>query len=211
MIDFSQFHFLRPLWLLALIPLIIVIWMLAVRKLGSRSWETVCDAELLPFILIGRSIQTRRWSLGLIGSCGLLAILSLAGPTWEQLPQPVFQSQSALVIALDLSRSMEASDIKPSRLERARFKIADLLKLRQEGQTALLVYAGEAFTVTPLTDDTKTIASQLPALTTLMMPAHGSDAGRALKKSEELLKQAGMGEGHILLVTDEVGVSGNQA
>jgi Ca-activated chloride channel family protein len=210
MIDFSQFHFIRPLWLLALLPLAIIIWLLAVRKLGNRSWETVCDAELLPFILIGRSTQTQRWTVGLIGLCGLLAILSLAGPAWERLPQPVFRSQSALVIALDLSRSMEATDIQPSRLERARFKIIDLLKQRREGQTALLVYAGDAFVVTPLTDDTSTIESQLPALSTSLMPAQGSNTVSALEKAEQLLKQGGMSKGHILLVTDEVDISGTR-
>jgi Ca-activated chloride channel family protein len=210
MIDFSQFHFIRPLWLLALLPLAIIIWLLAVRKLGNRSWETVCDAELLPFILIGRSTQTQRWTVGLIGLCGLLAILSLAGPAWERLPQPVFRSQSALVIALDLSRSMEATDIQPSRLERARFKIIDLLKQRREGQTALLVYAGDAFVVTPLTDDTSTIESQLPALSTSLMPAQGSNTVRALKKAEQLLKQGGMSKGHVLLVTDEVDIHGTR-
>ncbi len=99
---------------------------------------------------------------------------------------------------------MYADDIKPSRLARARFKIADLLNLRKEGQTALLVYAGDAFTVTPLTDDIKTINSQLSALSPEIMPAPGSNTVIAITKSTELLKQAGISKGHILLVTDEV-------
>ncbi len=131
-------------------------------------------------------------------------IIALAGPSWERLPEPVFEKESALVIAMDLSYSMYADDIKPSRLERARFKISDLLDLRQEGQTALIVYAGDAFTVTPLTDDIKTIKSQLTALTPQIMPAPGSNTEIAMEKAAELLKQAGNGEGHILLVTDEI-------
>ena len=110
------------------------------------------------------------------------------------------------MIALDLSRSMDAADIKPSRLIMARYKIADILKQRKDGQTALLVYAGDAFTVTPLTDDTETIDSQLSALNTDIMPSQGSDTVSALEKAAELLKQAGLQKGQILLVTDGVEV-----
>ena len=137
-----------------------------VLKASSGLWQSVCDAELLPHVLIDRPLQHQRWPLLLYGLSGLLVIVALAGPTWERLPVPVFRNDSALVIALDLSRSMDATDIKPSRLERARFKIIDILRRRKDGQTALIVYAGDAFVVTPLTDDTETIRSQLPALTT---------------------------------------------
>jgi Ca-activated chloride channel homolog len=200
----SEFHFLRPYWFIAIIPLAILLWMLVKRHLINKHWESVCDPELIPYILVGRSGAKKYTNIVLIGLASLLVVIALAGPTWERLPQPVFQKESALVIALDLSYSMYADDIKPSRLERARFKIADLLKLRQEGQTALIVYAGDAFTVTPLTDDIKTINSQLSALSPEIMPAPGSNTGIAITKSTELLKQAGISQGHILLVTDEV-------
>ncbi|MFI3122439.1 MAG: tetratricopeptide repeat protein, partial [Methylococcales bacterium] len=95
-------------------------------------------------------------------------------------------------------------DIKPSRLIRARYKIADILKQRKDGQTALLVYAGAAFTVTPLTDDTETIDSQLSALTTDIMPSEGNNTSIVLEKAVELFKQAGLQKGQILLVTDSV-------
>ena len=87
---------------------------------------------------------------------------------------PVFRPQSALVILLDLSRSMDCPDLSPSRLARARFKVADILKQRKEGQTALVAFAGDAFTVTPLTTDTKTIDSLLSSLKTEIMPTQGS-------------------------------------
>jgi Ca-activated chloride channel family protein len=119
------------------------------------------------------------------------------------MPSPVFRNESALVIALDLSLSMDAEDIKPSRLIRARYKIADILKQRKDGQTALLVYAGDAFTVTPLTDDTETIDSQLSALTTDIMPSDGNNTELVLEKAVELFKQSGLQKGQILLVTDE--------
>jgi len=99
---------------------------------------------------------------------------------------------------------MDAGDIKPSRLIRARYKIADLLRRRKDGQTALLVFAGDAFTVTPLTDDTETIASQLEALTTDIIPTQGSHAGAALNLAVQLLQQAGLPKGEIILITDGV-------
>jgi len=178
--------------------------MLAKRHLINRHWENVCDPALLPYILVGGSGTKKYTDILLVGLVSLLVVIALAGPCWERLPQPVFQKESALVIALDLSLSMYANDIKPNRLERARFKIADLLNLRQEGQTALIVYAANAYTVTPLTDDIKTIKSQLPALSPEIMPAPGSNAGIAIAKSTDLLIQAGVSKGHILLITDEV-------
>ena len=203
MIDWSQFHFLRPAWFAALVPLAALLWLLLRRRFGSR-WETVCDAALLPFILLGSRERPRRWSLLAVLVCGVLAVTALAGPTWSRLPQPVFSTQTALVIALDLTHSMEAADVSPSRLVRARFKIADLLRQRQEGQLALLVYAGDAFTVVPLTDDSATIVSQLPAVTTDIMPVQGNRTDLALERAGELLRQAGRSQGDILLITDEV-------
>ncbi len=200
----AEFHFIRPYWFIAIVPLVLLLWMLAKRHLVNKHWESVCDPELLPYILVGKAGSKKYTNISLLGIVSLLMIIALAGPTWERLPEPVFKKESALVIAMDLSLSMYADDIKPSRIERARFKISDLLDLRDEGQTALIVYAGDAFTVTPLTDDIKTIKSQLTALTPRIMPAPGSNAGIAIKKSTELLKQAGNSTGHILLVTDEV-------
>lgn len=202
--NLTDFHFLRPLWFLALIPLALLINYLCKRGMTSRQWETVCDPELLPHILVGRSGKRHYLSEILIALAGVVMIVALAGPTWERLPQPVYKKESALVIGLDLSLSMFADDVKPSRLERARFEIADLLEKRKEGQTALLVYAGDAFTVTPLTDDVKTINSQLSALSPAIMPSPGSQTGLALSLARDLLTQAGIPEGDILLVTDEI-------
>lgn len=206
MIDFDLFHFLRPQWFLALLPLALVLWLLFFKKQGSRGWEAVCDERLLPHILIRKPGRARRASLALTALGGLLAVAALAGPAWEKLPQPVFTARDALVIALDLTRSMDAGDVSPSRLERARFKIRDLIEKRSEGQTALLVYAGEAFVVTPLTDDVETIKSQLNALEPDIMPALGNRPDKAVDLSMDLLRQAGRRQGHLLLITDEAEV-----
>lgn len=198
----TDFHFLRPYWLLALFPyLLILAWTLR-SKLARGNWSAVCDAALLPYLLKDKPAKRSRWPIAFGALAALLAIVALAGPSWKKLPSPVFRNESALVIALDLSRSMDAEDVKPSRLIRARYKIADVLRQRKDGQTALLVYGGDAFTVTPLTTDNETIASQLEALTTDIMPVPGKGTAAVLNKAVELFKQAGMQTGRIVLITD---------
>ncbi|AEF98558.1 VWA domain-containing protein [Methylomonas methanica] len=198
----ATFHFLRPWWLLSIIPAAVLLYLSVQHKYRRGDWTTVCDAELLPFILQDKPdrVHPGGW-IGAALAC-LLCILALAGPTWERIPSPAFRNDSALVIALDLSKSMNATDIKPSRISRARYKISDILKQRKDGQTALLVYSGDAFTVTPLTTDTATINSQIEALTTDIMPSSGSNTGVAIEKATDLLHQAGLAQGDILLVTD---------
>ena len=203
MIDLELFHFLRPQWFIALLPLAALTWYLFFRKGAQSNWEAVVDEGLLPYILVGGAVRTRRAALALTVTGGLLGIVALAGPAWDKLPQPVFTSQDALVIALDLTRSMDANDVSPGRLERARYKISDILDQRREGQTALLVYSGAAFTVTPLTDDGETIRSQLKALDTGIMPVTGNRTDKALTLARDLLKQGGMRRGHVLLITDD--------
>lgn len=204
--DVSQFHFVRPLWLLALLPWLLILLSLWRRHNHGGVWEKIIDPRLRPFVLMGASSTRRsRLALWLGAIVAALMILAQAGPVWEKRPQPLFQQQSALVIALDLSRSMDAGDLSPSRLARARFKVNDILDRRKDGQTALLVWAATPFTVTPLTDDVKTIRSLLPSLSTTMMPAQGSRADRAIDKAVELMKNAGQLHGDILLLTDGAG------
>ncbi|UOA09497.1 VWA domain-containing protein [Methylobacter sp. S3L5C] len=205
----AEFHFIRPYWLLAIIPFVVILVLMLRNKLSQGNWSAVCDAELLPYLLQEKAVNQSYRSLTTGAIAALLVIAALAGPTWQRLPSPVFRNESALVIALDLSRSMDAEDIKPSRLIRARYKIADILKQRKDGQTALLVYAGDAFTVTPLTNDTQTIDSQLSALTTDIMPSEGSNTRMVLEKAVELFKQAGLQKGQILLITD--GINSDEA
>jgi len=204
MFSLATFHFLRPYWLLALIPMLVLLWIYLKRYQVRGSWSAVCDPRLLPHILMGVEKRHSRWQVGLMGLVGCIAVMALAGPAWKQLPQPVFRDQSSLVIVLDLSRSMDSTDIRPSRLIRARLKILDILQQRREGQTALVVYAGESFIVTPLTQDTNTISSLVNTLNTDLMPSQGSRSSEALKKAGKLLQQAGITHGDILLISDGV-------
>ena len=198
----ADFHFLRPEWLYAIpIVVLVAVW-LGRRRLGAGNWQQVVDAALMPFVLSrapGRGSDYRWWLLGL---GGVMAVVALAGPAWERIEQPVFRAEQALVIALDLSRSMDAQDVSPSRLVRARLKILDILERRKSGQTALVVYSANAFTVTPLTTDTDTVAALVNSLSTDIMPSRGSYPGVAMKKGQQLLDQAGASYGEVLLITD---------
>ena len=200
----SQLHFIRPAWFYALIPLLLLSLGLVKLHKQGQSWTSIIDPKLLPHLLVGQSIKKSSSSSILVFLIGALAIISLAGPAWEKRPQPVFKDKSALVIALDLSSSMDAGDIKPSRLTRAKHKITDILNQRKLGQTALLVYAGSAYVVTPLTDDTATITSLLESLTTDIMPSQGTRTDIALLLATSLLKNADIRQGDILLVTDNI-------
>ncbi|HEY5674754.1 MAG TPA: VWA domain-containing protein [Malonomonas sp.] len=201
--NLSDFHFLRPWWLLAL-PLLVLLWLRLQRSATRSNWESICDPHLLPFIIGNSSGRRERFrSIALAGGI-ILTVIALAGPTWQRLPQPVFRQQSALVILLDLSRSMDCTDISPSRLSRARYKITDILRKRNEGQTALVVFAGAAFTVTPLTTDNNTIAALLNSLQTDIMPSQGSRVDLAIEKGQQLISQAGLHRGELLLIGDGI-------
>ena len=198
----AEFHFLRPEWLWAIPAVIVTAILLARRQLGPGNWQKVVDPALAPHVLSGsqnRKSDLRWWLLGL---SGVVAALSLAGPAWERIEQPVFRSDQALVVALDLSRSMDAQDVAPSRMLRARLKILDILERRASGQTALIVYSSNAFTVAPLTTDTDTIAALVNSLSTDIMPSRGSYPTAAIYKGQQLLEQAGAAVGEVLLITD---------
>ncbi len=200
----TEFHFIRPWWLLAVIPSIAIAVGLLWNTQRQSQWHSLIDAKLLPYLIEGRISPKQK--LPIIGLCflWLIAILALAGPTWEKQPQPVQRDSSALVILWDLSPSMYAEDIKPSRLTRARLKLHDLLNTRKDGVTALIAYAGDAHVVTPLTDDTKTIKSMLHGLSPGVLPTPGSNPEQALSLANELLKETGVLEGDIVFLTDDI-------
>lgn len=200
----ANLHLLRPWWLLALLPCLLVYWGLWRLSRTHQGWGRIIDASLLPFLLDKGSASRKRLPVQAILLAWLAAVLALAGPSWEKVPQPLLNKRDALVILLDLSPSMAAEDVLPSRLQRAKRKLLDLLKLRNEGTTALIAYAGDAHVVSPLTDDMRTIANLTPALSPQMMPLAGSDAAAAVELALELFAAAGEQEGNILLLTDGV-------
>ncbi|MFT5503260.1 MAG: Ca-activated chloride channel family protein [Gammaproteobacteria bacterium] len=198
----EQFHFLRPVWLLAFLPLAILLWFQIKNGVFNASWQKIIDPKLLPYLLESSGVSKISWIVPVTVTAGILCVIALAGPTWNKTPQPLFQQKPALVVLLDLSRSMDVADLKPSRLARARRKIHDLLGFREEGQTALVVFAADAFVVTPLSDDIETIRALVPSLTTDIMPRQGSRAHKAIEIAIQLLKNAGSNQGDILLISD---------
>ena len=198
----AEFHFLRPDWLWALPAVALLTAALARRQLAPGRWQRIVDPALVPFVLSRRQMKgmSQRWWLVALG--GVLATLALAGPSWNRVEQPVFRSEQAIVVALDMSRSMDAQDLSPSRLLRAKLKILDILEARSSGQTALIVYSANAFTVTPLTTDADTVAALVNSLATDIMPSRGSYPLAAISKGRQLLEQAGVLFGEVVLITD---------
>ena len=200
----TEFHFLRPLWLLA-IP---IVWWLVFRLLAkwwsTANWEKIVEPHLLQFLATSPATQKSSLLPWIMCFTGSLLLLALAGPVWEKVPQPLLKKSQARVLVLDLSFSMLATDIKPTRIDRARFKLEDLLKRFVEGDTALIAYAGEAFVISPLTHDPATIAALLPGLRPNIMPVPGSRADHAFSLAADLLSRSKSGSGHIIWITDGI-------
>ena len=204
----EHFHFLRPLWLLMLLPLVWVLWRYWHRQQQGGVWQSVCDSHLLPHLLLGSGTRASRAPILLLALAGVLSVLALAGPVWSKLPQPVYHNSAATVVLLNLSDAMNAPDVTPSRLERAKLKLLDFLRRQREGQTALIGYAGEAYVVSPLTDDAATIESLVTSLSSDIMPVPGDNLSEALQKADTLLNQDGVYKGgRVLLITDDAGDS----
>jgi Ca-activated chloride channel family protein len=187
-----------------LIPAILVLAVLFRDRAGASAWRSVIEPRLLERLWLERPGAVSRRLLLILGLGWLLAILALAGPAWERQPEPVWRSQASRILILDLSPSMNAADLAPSRLERARFKIMDILEKSREGRTGLVIFAGEPHTVVPLTEDDETISNLLSALSTDIVPATGDTGMPALRLALELLEQAGATHGDLLLLSDGV-------
>lgn len=201
----SLFHLVEPLWLLALVPLLLIYLYLKKQRTSGSGWSKIIDAHLLPVLITkqrGQSSRSFPSLIRLLMLAWLISVVALANPVWQKKPIPIFQTNSARVVVLDLSRSMLIKDLKPSRLARARFKVEDILEKEEEGQIGLVVFAGDAFTVTPLTRDVDTISAMLPSLHPMMMPVQGSRADLGLLKAGELLSQAGVRQAQIILIAD---------
>ncbi len=204
----QSFHWLRPHWLWLLLPTMVGAIYLLRSARQQNDWDQAIDAELLEALLDNRanarSSRGRQLPVLLAAAGMIIAIIAGAGPSWERLPELPQQRSDTMIIITDLTLSMHATDVKPSRLVRARYKLLELLKQRSEGQTALLAYSGDAHVVTPLTDDARTIAALLPALSPEIMPQIGSNAAAGFALAEQLLAGNTGERPTIVWVTDEV-------
>lgn len=197
----NDIHFLRPWWWLAVIPLLGLLWQLWQRSPQLHAWSKVCDSHLLPYLVENHGNKSRRAALLWLFLSSLLLCISLSGPCWFRLPVPVYQEIQPRVLVLDLSSAMLTTDLTPDRLTRAKFKLHDLFNRQNAGQLGLVVYTGEPFIVSPLTDDGKTIDSLLQSLSPEIMPVGGENLDSALGMAADLIQQAGFNQGQLLVLT----------
>lgn len=206
----AQFHFLRPWWLYALLVLPWLLWQASRRSRGLQALSRLVDAELLPQLLEG-SATRQRLPLGLLALAWLLAVLALAGPTWSRVEQPLYARRAAQVVAISLSQRMLSRDVAPSRIDLARHKAHDLLAANRDGLNALVGYAGEAFTVAPLTSDAHSLSTLLDAMAPDTMPVDGENAAAAIARGAALIRDAKAGGGSLVLIADSADASARQA
>jgi len=208
----NNIHFIRPWWLLAFFGLFLLLFLLKKMRYYQSPWQHFLPAHLASALVenshsqtaqaVSSGSPTRYWLKPLIiGAC---TILALAGPAWQKLPQPVYQLERGAVLIMDMSYSMYATDVKPNRLTRARYKAIDLLKKISEGDVGLIAYAGDAFIISPLTQDIKNIELLLPSLSPDIMPIYGANALAALTLADKTLKNAGHISGDIYWFTDDI-------
>ncbi len=206
----SQFHFLRPWWLLMMLPVLFFIrYLFGNRRIQSK-WRGVIAPHLLDHLVVsaGEGNRLKPTNMLLLGS--LIASLAMAGPTWERSPSPFAEDRAPLAIVLDLSKSMDQTDIQPSRLERAKQKIRDLLEIRKGSKTGVIVYAGSSHVLIPPTNDPRVIENLLFAVKTDMMPKRGKAMEKALPLIQKMFQEPGV-PGTILLITDGASPVGRQA
>jgi Ca-activated chloride channel homolog len=196
-----EFILLRPWWLLALPLLGYAIWRSSGSSDGGGPWTRYVSEPLQTLVLTSGAPGRRGLRTAPLALAGLLAVAALSGPSWQRRPQPLFQGDSGLVIVLDLSRAMLVTDIQPTRLERAKRKIHELLLRKPADQLGLVVYAAAAFDATPLTTDARNIDLLLPVLHPDLMPEEGQSTADALSEAAEMLQRAGVRQGRLLLLT----------
>ena len=197
-----EFIFLRPWWLMLLLlgPLLAF----AVTQRGTDSWASVCEASLLRQLTMGGSKSSVILIRFIIVATWTLAVFALAGPAWDREKAEFFENLDATVVVLDLSQSMNSNDLLPSRLERARYKSIELIENHDNRATGLVVFAGSAFDVVPVSDDVATLTHLIQSLQTTMMPVQGSRASLGIERARQLLERSGYDTGSVVLITDGV-------
>ena len=200
--NLHDFHFLRPLWLLALpVAWALVAWSTR-RRARAGDWSHLIDADLLPGLLLeGAQAATRtpwRWLL----AAWTVAVIALAGPSWTREAGQAFKAAPSWMMVLDLSPSMASADVAPSRVARARYAIDDLLDGARDARVGLVVFGAEAFTVSPLTEDAATIRSLLGPVSPDIMPSAGDQMAGGIDRAGALLAQA-PGSGRQMIVLSD--------
>lgn len=199
----ENFHFLRPWWLLV-IPFAVWLYFILRRRFNAADqWKSVIQSDLLQHLTVAGSSDKFIRPYQLLTVALTLASVALAGPTWQRVITPFTQDKSPFIIALQMTPTMLATDQQPTRLERAKQKIRDLLDKRQGARTAVVAYAGSAHPVLPLTDDVGLIEIYLESMLPGVMPLDGNDPAAALSLAENMLATEDA-VGTILFMTDGI-------
>lgn len=197
----SRFHFLHPYWLLALPPLVALAVWLGRRRGRDGAWPRLLDGELLSLLRLSEAGAGHSpWPL--IGLAWAVAVLALAGPTWQRQITPAYRAPAAWIVALDVSPSMDAADVAPSRIARARYAIDDLLSTAHDARVGLLAFAGDTYTVAPLTSDVATVRNLAQPLAPSLMPEAGERLAPALEESARLLQASPGKDRQVIVLTD---------
>ncbi len=204
MTGFESFQFLRPGWLVLIIPGCWLVFRLHQRWKERTDWSGVVEPHLLELLLVEARGIRRTWIPWMLSLMLILVLTAMAGPVLEKRSVPVLKKNLAKVLVLDVSHSMLAEDLRPNRIERAKFKLRDLLNRIDEGETALIAYAGDAHVISPLTSDTHTITTLLPGLEPDIMPHRGSRPDRAMELAVKLLDGHSANPGEVIWLTDGI-------
>ncbi len=201
----QDFHFLRPYWLIGLIlPVLIYLQSYSQQKAES-AWSKVCDENLLDFLLIKSNGEKRKWPMISAVVAVLFLVVALAGPTWSKKSNPALSVENPVMIMLNMSGDMWQKDVSPSRIERAKYVIKDLVKTLKNTESGFIVYSKEPFMITPLTEDAAIIDNLLPALEMNIMPENGDRLDRAIDLAVERMQEAELPSGNIVVLTANVG------
>jgi Ca-activated chloride channel family protein len=202
----DELHLLRPLWLWTLIPAFLV-W-LGLWRLQDRvaAWKKLIDPHLLDHLLVEKQRRSRLRPIHLTLILWVLSVLALAGPTWEREPSPFADDQAGLIVLLKAGSTMNATDVQPSRLERSKHKLTDLLEQREGAATGLIAYSGTAHLVMPLTRDRRIVTAMAAEISPEIMPVEGDALGEALKEAARVFDRAGV-PGSVLVIADAVSPS----
>lgn len=206
----DELHLLRPMWLWALVPAVLTwfgLWRLSDR---TSAWKKVFDPHLLEHLVVGTKKRRLLRPVHLVLILWTLCAIAMAGPSWEREPSPFADDTAGLVVLLKASTTMEATDVQPSRLERSKHKLRDLLELREGAATGLIVYSGSAHLVMPLTRDDRITTAMAAELSPGLMPIDGDALGEALERAAALLDRAGV-PGSVLVIADSLAPSQTQA
>ncbi len=203
-----QFQLLRPWWFLGLLPVAWLLWKTWKVKNQQDAWHQVIAPQFRRLLLgenrSGESSIFNKFAIWGLGFIWFLTILALSGPSFKSVQLPAEKNQQGTVILLDLSLSMLADDLAPSRLSRVKYKITDLVKQHPELSIGLVGYAGSAHSISPISEDNQTLLGLLPALNPLIMPSYGSNPLLGFKEAKKLLDGAFINHGHIIWITDDL-------